>query len=180
MLMKTSITLALTIALLGSACAPVATSVPKLNRTTPREADSILAEVGGRIRVVGSVSIQSEDEAVEYASKLKESGYSITKKNEYGENDRKFSDLKELDLMNEIELPLSIIRADVVVVFVVKKKAKGVSDKLSNELKLEWERNNKNEVSFKVNRDGASAEAWPKVKAALVSVIIASREVLTQ
>lgn len=158
------------------ACAPVASSVPKLATVSPRTADSIATGEKVDLRVPPvEVRVVLADKMNEERKKLRAAGYEADT-NVFDDRDAKFSELKELRALTEIGLPAGLNRAEIVIVFGVKQNEKSIRSQIAEDLKVKPMRGDLNVFTFAVSMDGDSAAAWSYVKQNLDSVVIASRE----
>jgi hypothetical protein len=156
------------------ACAPVASSVPKMTPQSPRTRDAITDDSGKfDLRVISRSEVVTRAQAAEKTNALAVEGYDIAT---YEQNDGEVASLREERGLRDLKLAPTLNRADIVVLFVVKSDAKPIPLTASADLKMEWSRNAKNQFSFEVSPDRDSGAAWSYVKGNLESLMIASRE----
>lgn len=170
--MKRPLALGILSIVFASACAPIASSVPKLSASTPRTKDSVIVEKPSRDHVKKQVKVVTSEKYEQFEKKL-DSDYRVVA---FDEKDVKVSELRELHAMKDLELSTTMNRLDVVVVFITKKDGKSISDEQIDDLKIEWSRTEKNLFSFEVSLEGDSGTAWSAIKGDLVAVAIAYRE----
>ncbi|MBS1963443.1 MAG: hypothetical protein JST04_14605 [Bdellovibrionales bacterium] len=174
--MRLSTILGFFIGIMGFACAPVASSVPKLSTASPRTVDSIVNNGNVDLRVLPvKVEVVTSDQASTLRARYKADGYDVDT-NKYDDRDDEFSQLKELHAINDLSLPAKLNRAEVVFLFTVKGSEKSIRQNVDDALKINPLRGEMNVFSFSISLEGDSAEAWSYVKQNVIAVTIASRE----
>ncbi len=159
------------VSLIGFACAPVASSVPKLTQQTPRTGDTVVVDSEKfDLRVNDSVIIVAKDGYDAFEKKL-DADFRLVK---FDKNDKKLASLRERLPMNEIEISSKIDRAEIVVIFVVDGAAP--AKEKASEIKLNWLRGEKGLLSMSVDEEKSSDETWASVKKNLNSMVLAYRE----
>lgn len=159
------------VSLIGFACAPVASSVPKLTQQTPRTGDYVVV-VSEKfdLRVNDTVAIVSKDAYDAYEKKL-DSDYRLVK---FDKNDKKLAGLRERLPMNDIEISSKIDRAEMVVIFIVDGVAP--AKEKASKIKLAWLRGEEGMLSMSIDEDRSANETWASVKKNLNSMVLAYRE----
>lgn len=174
--MKPTLALGFSAIIIASACAPVASSVPKIAANSPKTKDSVVVEsVAGRKAAFGiekRAKVVSADKYESFEKKL-DSDYRLAR---FDEKDAKVSELRELHAMGELDLATAQSRTEVLVIFVVKGGEKAISEETAESLKLDFPQRTKSDFSFAISLDGDSGASWSTIKANLVSVTIAYRE----
>lgn len=159
------------VSLIGFACAPVASNVPKMSRQTPRTGDTVLVDNEKfSILVDDSVEVVSKD-AYEAFEKNLDSDYQLVK---FDKNDKKLANLRERLPMNDIAISSKIDHAEILVIFIVDGVAP--TKEKAAQIKLAWPRGEKGLLTMSIDEGKTSNETWAKVKRNLNSMVIAYRE----
>ncbi len=171
--------LGIAFSLIGVACAPVASSVPKLIQQIPSKGDRLNNDVGRRFTISDStpVDIVSQDKYEAFEKKL-DSDYQLI---EYTGSDRKLSEFRDTRTISEIAISPKIIRADIRVIFVV--NAESVTAKKAEAIKIDWltgVHDEKGLLTMSVSEKSTSSPAWAVVKKKTHSIVIAYREATIQ
>lgn len=155
----------------ATACAPIASSVPKLRSSSPKAKDLIVVDKGSRDRVKKETKVVVEEKYERLEKKL-DADYTILK---YDEKDAQLSELRELHGIKDLDLSTTSNQIDLIVIFITATGGKSISEEQTKDLKIEWTRTEKNRFSFEVSLEGDSGTAWSAIKGDLVAVTVAYR-----
>jgi hypothetical protein len=181
--MKYASALGILLSTMVFACAPVASSVPKLAATSPRTGNSVVGNRGnGSVkfdpRIISQTEVVVADDLAKVMKKLVAGGYAITPK--YDQHDPEFSAILEFHALKGVTIGSSVKRPDLVVVYVMKDDLGSVPGNIGAEFELFCSRPESNKLDFTISLDGDSGAAWSFVKKNVESFIVAVREAPTK
>ncbi|MBC7384910.1 MAG: hypothetical protein H7301_01960 [Cryobacterium sp.] len=164
--MQRQLFLGMALILSSTACAPVASSVPKL-AAQPRVSDAVVENGIYGLGVDSEVIVKGTDEYDAYEKSLA-SDYELLK---FTDREPELSEFRDSRTIAEITLPARLKRVDFVVILVLKKTAK----EKPSDFKLEWLRGERNRFSLSLPKDGVTDVAWTSLKKNLGQITIAYR-----